>query len=368
MTERNNQEDRIDESVDTDSPDAQGEQRDAESEQDIDGGGDDGPADATEYDASDDDPEVDDEHDEPSSSDDADDASDDDELHDDIFVSPDDEDVEVVDDLESDDDASDDGDGASATDDEADGDAEEDDGQQERIAELSDKVEQQQQRIDELEQNLEEARQERDEFNEKMLRKAADLDNFRRRAKREKEELKKYGIDDFVLELIPALDNMERALEHARSDASNDSMVDGVEMVYRQINTALEKHGVQGFDAVGERFDPEQHEAIQQVETSEHDTGTVLEEFQKGYFLHDRLLRPALVSVAKYVESDDEGGAVADVDATQQGDDGVESVDEGDEEAGAPSESDDDDQGDEATAETEQDDSTEQDGDTESAK
>lgn len=165
---------------------------------------------------------------------------------------------------------------------------------------------------EELREAHEELQNERDEINDRMLRVAADLENFRRRAERDKKELKKYGIKDVVSELIPAVDNMERALEHVDEREAEGSFVDGVRMVYRQVVSGLEKHGVKGFDSVGEQFNPERHEAIQQVESKDKETGTIVEEFQKGYFLHDRLLRPALVSVAKRVE------AQQDEDSTEE--------------------------------------------------
>ncbi len=172
-------------------------------------------------------------------------------------------------------------------------------------SEEKEKVEEERAQLLEEKEQVEE---EKEQLNNRLLRAVADLENYRRRSEREKEELKRYGIKDVVLELIPAVDNMERALEHARekADGESKSLFEGVEMVYRQILTALKKHGVQGFDSVGEQFDPERHDAIQQVETSEHATGTIVEEFQKGYFLHDRLVRAALVSVAKYVPTDED--------------------------------------------------------------
>lgn len=153
-----------------------------------------------------------------------------------------------------------------------------------------------------LQEQVELAEKERDEFKERWMRASADLDNLRKRTRRDKDEFRKYGHDKFALELIPVVDNLERALEHASKSADSSSIVDGVQMVYRQIVGALEKHGIVGIDARGSKFDPEHHEAIQQVESSEHETGTVVEQYQKGYSIHDRLLRPAMVSVAKRSE------------------------------------------------------------------
>ena len=111
--------------------------------------------------------------------------------------------------------------------------------------------------------------------------------------------------------MLPVLDNLERALEHGEKSEAESSIVDGVKMVFRQFVGALTKHGVVGFESVGEVFDPQRHEAIQQVETADHETGVVLEQFQKGYFLHERLLRPAMVSVSRKIE---EVAEVAPVD------------------------------------------------------
>ncbi|MEZ4459772.1 MAG: nucleotide exchange factor GrpE [bacterium] len=185
-----------------------------------------------------------------------------------LFVSPEDSDVEVV--------------------------------MSEAVASVPDAV------VEELRAKLLAAETERDEAKNRYLRTAADLENFRKRTAREKEDMRKYGIDKVVLELLPVIDNLDRALDHAeKSETNTTSIVDGVRMVYRQFLTSLEKHGVTSFDAKGQHFDPTKHEAIQQVETPEFDTGTVLEQYQKGYFLHDRLIRPALVAVAKKVESND---------------------------------------------------------------
>ncbi len=170
-------------------------------------------------------------------------------------------------------------------------------------------------RVTELESQVSSLSEERDDFKNKMMRVAADLENFRKRTAREKEEMRKYGIDRVVLELLPVLDNLERALQHGETTEDPSGLMDGVKMVHRQFITALQKHGVEGFESKGDSFDPTKHEAIQQVETSEHETGTVMEQYQKGYFLHDRLVRPALVSVAKFVEASGDVADEADSDS-----------------------------------------------------
>lgn len=155
--------------------------------------------------------------------------------------------------------------------------------------------------IEELRARVDDLAKERDDLKARLLRKQADMENFRKRKEREKEEMRKYGSDKLVLDLLPAIDNLERALDHAEKTAEESSIADGVRMVYKQLQSSMIKHGISSFESVGERFDPQRHEAIQQVETSEYETNTVMQEYQKGYFIHDRLLRPSLTVVAKYV-------------------------------------------------------------------
>lgn len=136
------------------------------------------------------------------------------------------------------------------------------------------------------------------EANEARLRALADLENFKKRAQREKEEVQRFGIERLLSDLIPVLDNFDRAIEHA--EASNDvaSFAEGVAMIRRVFEETLARHGVKGFSAVGEPFDPRFHEAIQQVESREHPANVVVQEVVRGYLLHDRLIRPAMVTVS----------------------------------------------------------------------
>ena len=137
----------------------------------------------------------------------------------------------------------------------------------------------------------------------KTLRLNADLENFRRRTTRDKEVLAKYGGEKIVTDLLAVVDNLERALQHGETKSQDQSIIEGVRMVFRQFVHSLERHGVRGFESVGEQFDPQKHEAVQQIESPDHDTGEILEQFQKGYTFHDRLIRPAMVVVAKNVVS-----------------------------------------------------------------
>lgn len=132
------------------------------------------------------------------------------------------------------------------------------------------------------------------------LRERADLENFRKRAQRDKEELGRFANEGILRELMPAVDNLERAVDHARQDGSQGgSLLKGVEMTLAQFRKVLEKFGVVAVKALGEPFDPARHEAMGQIESAEHPPNTVVQEYQKGYLLNDRLLRPALVMVAK---------------------------------------------------------------------
>ena len=130
---------------------------------------------------------------------------------------------------------------------------------------------------------------------DRLLRTAADLENYKKRAARERDEVLRYGIERLVKELLPVLDNLARALAAGPPD---DPLASGVEMTRRLLEEALGHFGVKGFSAKGERFDPRVHEALMMVATEAVLPGLVVEEQQRGYFLHDRLIRPAAVVVA----------------------------------------------------------------------
>ncbi|MCB9507354.1 MAG: nucleotide exchange factor GrpE [Myxococcales bacterium] len=155
-------------------------------------------------------------------------------------------------------------------------------------------------RVEELEAALAEAQEEVAAANEKVLRKAADLENARRRHQREREDGAKYAAEGVLKDMAPILDDLQRALQHVAANASaDDSLVQGVDMVARKFQQSLERRGVVVLESVGKAFDPTVHEAIQQVSDDTVPHNTVVQEFQRGYLLHDRLLRPALVVVAQ---------------------------------------------------------------------
>jgi molecular chaperone GrpE len=131
---------------------------------------------------------------------------------------------------------------------------------------------------------------------ERFLRAAADLENYRKRAQKEREEIQKFGIEKLLKDLIPILDNLERALR-AASASEGDPLSGGVKLVLRGFEETLGRYGVKAFGALGQPFDPRLHEALLEV-GSDEPPGTVVLEHGRGYFLHERLVRPAMVGVA----------------------------------------------------------------------
>lgn len=147
------------------------------------------------------------------------------------------------------------------------------------------------------------------------LRERADLENARKRHQRDREEAIRFANDRLLREMIPVLDNLERAVGHAeQGDTDNQGLLEGVNMTINQFRKVLEDFGVKPINALGEDFDPNLHQAMGQVETTDQLPNTVISEFQKGYLLNDRLLRPSLVMVARAPN-----GATEDQDAEATG-------------------------------------------------
>ena len=132
-----------------------------------------------------------------------------------------------------------------------------------------------------------------------FLRERADLENFKRRMQRDKAEALRFANEPVIRDLLPILDNLERAVSHAQGTGNSQSLMDGVSLVLRSFLDMVEKHGVSRMSAKGQLFDPAKHEAMAQVENTEVAPNTVVDEYAPAYLLHDRLLRPALVVVAK---------------------------------------------------------------------
>jgi molecular chaperone GrpE len=157
-----------------------------------------------------------------------------------------------------------------------------------------------------LKEDLAKKEEEIKELNDKVLRAHAEFENFKKRVTKEKSDLLKYANEEMAKEMLRTIDNLEMALDHAREDNQSESITEGIEIILKQLLQSLERFGVKGFNAVGERFDPTKHEAVVQVESGEHEPDTVVAESQKGYFLRDRLLRPALVTVSKVPQDEED--------------------------------------------------------------
>ncbi|MEH7111983.1 nucleotide exchange factor GrpE [Neobacillus niacini] len=136
-----------------------------------------------------------------------------------------------------------------------------------------------------------------EEADNRYLRLQADFDNFRRRTRLDIEAGEKYKAQKLVTELLPVLDNFERGLKIEADNEQTKSLLQGMEMVYRSLVDALKKEGVESIDAVGKEFDPNFHQAVMQGEDEGFGSNIVTEEFQKGYMLKDRLIRPSMVKV-----------------------------------------------------------------------
>jgi molecular chaperone GrpE len=162
---------------------------------------------------------------------------------------------------------------------------------------------------------LAEAQAECARLKDALLRTAADFDNFRKRTRRELEEARRNGREDLLRALLPVFDNLERAIQSAQRTSDVKAMTEGLTMVQRQFVDALGREGIARVPSVGKPFDPGVHEAIQQVETSDHEPGTVIAEVQPGYTQGERLLRAAMVVVARG-KSDDAANGEGSGEAT----------------------------------------------------
>jgi molecular chaperone GrpE len=153
------------------------------------------------------------------------------------------------------------------------------------------------------------------ETRDRLLRALAETENVRRRAQREREDVQKYAVAGFAKDLLSAADNLRRALdslpEREAKDARTKSLIAGVAATERELLAVFERHGLRRIDPKGERFDHNLHEAVFEVDNSGRPQGTIVEVLQPGYLLHDRLLRPAMVGVAKGPPKPSDGGDAA---------------------------------------------------------
>jgi molecular chaperone GrpE len=153
-------------------------------------------------------------------------------------------------------------------------------------------------RVD-AESAIEDAERQRDEYYDLLLRKTAEFDNYRKRTDRERQTLAEAVAADLIAELLPLVDDLERALQVETADEASNAYRRGVELIHRQLLEVLRKRGVRPLDVLGTDFDPYYHQAVSHEPAEGRRDGEVIEEFRRGYMLGDRLLRPAMVKVAK---------------------------------------------------------------------
>lgn len=155
-------------------------------------------------------------------------------------------------------------------------------------------------RFKELEEKLETSEQELKDTYDRLLRVSAEFENFKKRSTRELDEFRKFANEALASALLPVVDNLERAVDSSKEGAcDNDALLEGVSMTLKEILKVLERFHVKPITALGDIFDPNFHQAMMQEVSDEHPENTVLQEMQKGYLIHDRLLRPAMVVVSK---------------------------------------------------------------------
>ncbi len=148
--------------------------------------------------------------------------------------------------------------------------------------------------------DLEKLKEEKEDYYDRLLRASAEFDNYKKRANREMTELRKYANESLTRELLSVVDNLERAIMiSTESQANVDSIVEGVDMTLKEILKILERFYVTPLKSMGEIFDPRFHQAVGQEASADHPANTIVKELQKGYMIHDRLLRPAMVIVSK---------------------------------------------------------------------
>lgn len=153
--------------------------------------------------------------------------------------------------------------------------------------------------IDELKTKLEDKMKELEELNNRLLRLQADFLNYKKRVEKEKESIYAYASEELICQVLPVIDNFERALDSVNDKQKEDSFYKGVEMVYKQLLDILKKSGLEEIKAIGEKFDPNLHHGVAQEESSEHEEDTIIEVYQKGYKLKDKVIRPSMVKISK---------------------------------------------------------------------
>ncbi|TES89285.1 MAG: nucleotide exchange factor GrpE [Desulfobacteraceae bacterium] len=165
--------------------------------------------------------------------------------------------------------------------------------------------------LKEMEARLESLEKEAKESYDRFLRVSAEFENYKKRAAREMNDFRKFANESFVKAMLPVVDNLDRAIESSSNDDhAQNSVVEGVNMTLKEILKVFEQFNVRPFESLGKAFDPALHQAVMQEKTDDHPENTVLNELQKGYMMHDRLLRPAMVVVSKTTEPENQENEV----------------------------------------------------------
>jgi len=163
--------------------------------------------------------------------------------------------------------------------------------------------------VHDLKEKLASAQEESKETYDRLLRVYAEFENYKKRTAREMEDFRKFANESILREILVLVDNLERAVDSSGDQSDTDScVVEGVHLTINEIKKVFEKFSVKPIDALKKPFDPNFHEAVMQEETDDHPDNIVLREFQKGYMIHDRLLRPAMVAVSKAKENNGAAG------------------------------------------------------------
>jgi len=160
--------------------------------------------------------------------------------------------------------------------------------------------------VEELKQALAAKTEEIKALQDKYLRLAAEFDNYKRLSQREQRDYARFANESLLKELLPMIDNLERAVRASKENQGRDGLIQGVELILKQFMETLAKFGVRPILSVGKPFDPSRHQAVARVESNTVPAGSVVEELQRGYYLHDRILRAAMVTVAAGKNTDQE--------------------------------------------------------------
>lgn len=159
---------------------------------------------------------------------------------------------------------------------------------------------------DNSEKELETVKKQLEQEKDRFLRLNAEFENQRKRLQKEKEEFVKYANEKLIIEMIDIMESLERGLENAKGSRNNEKLIQGMELIYKQLKNVLEKNGLASIKALGEKFDPYKHEAMMQTPSDDDEEDVILEEFARGYMLNNKVIRYSKVRVSKNKDTDNE--------------------------------------------------------------